>query len=175
MIGEFNDLTTSNIKTTFDVKTNNIATSDEKEAPAVYEVTKVTAYAKGKAAARIVAASGIVLIAASASIATGSLISNSFILNPPTVSNTTFEVKDDTFYFSFTIKNKNKYSVSYYIFIDGVLKMEGDCSEATSYNGEFSDFKEGDSGLFYIQFANNVDYKKTILETKFNTGGIIHD
>ena len=85
MANELNELTYNNTPITFTGKTDNIATSDEAKAPLLYQETMGTAYSRSKAVSRVFNFAGISLILTAAAIKTGSLISNVYILNPPSV------------------------------------------------------------------------------------------
>ena len=172
MDGEFNNLSINNTPITFTGKTDNIATSDELLAPAIYDTKKATAYARSKTIAKVISATGIAIIATAASIKAGALISNAFVLNPPSISNTVFDVNDGIFAYSFSVTNQNEYKVEYYILVDGLVVVNEDCSLTNDYDGSFSDINDDQKGCFYIQFSNNVDYKKTLIKVNFTTGGI---
>ena len=74
---------------------------------------------------------------------------------------------DDTFNYSFVIKNKGNYQVTYYIDIDAITKESGDCTEENTYSGSFTGIEEGQKGVFYINFTNRIDYTKTIKRITF--------
>lgn len=173
MEGEFNNLEFDNTKVTFTGSTNNIATSDELEASLMYQDKMGTVYSKSKTASKVLATAGIVILATAASIKSGTLISNAFILNPPSLSETSFEVEEGIFSFSFTVSNSNNYQIYYYIDVDGVNVVKEDCSSSSTYNGTFDDINDDQSGKFYVQFSNNFDYKKNLITVNFNTGGIL--
>ena len=84
MANELNELTYNNTPITFTGKTDNIATSDETKAPLLYQDKMGTVYSKSKAVRRAFNFAGISLILTAVAIKTGSLISNVYILNPPT-------------------------------------------------------------------------------------------
>ncbi len=172
MEGEFNNLNINNTPITFTGKTDNTATSDELSAALMYQDKMGTNYSKGKKVARIVSATGIALILTAAAIKTGDLISNAFIVNQPTLEASTFTVSEGVFSYSFTITNKGKYAVYYYIDVDKVNKVKEDCSEPNTYEGTFSEISEGQTGKFYIEFTNKIDYKKTLKTITFTTEGV---
>ena len=86
MANELNELTYNNMPITFTGKTDNIATSDETKAPLLYQDKMGTVYSKSKAVRRAFNFAGISLILTAVAIKTGSLISNVYILNPPSLS-----------------------------------------------------------------------------------------
>lgn len=174
MEGEFNNFNINNTPITFSVATNNIATSDELSAALCYQDKQGTEYSKKKAtrAKKIVATTGIALLLTTAAIRTGTVLTNGFVLNPPVVNNENFVYEDGTFKFSFSLENKQKYRVTYYITVNEVIEVKEDCSEAGDYNGEFSDLLDGERGVFYVEFTNNVDYKKRIKTVRFTTKGV---
>ena len=166
---ELNVLEYDNAKVTFTGKTDNIATSDELEAAPIYQDKMGTAYSKSKHITRAFNIAGISLIMTAAAIKTGSIISNAYVLNPPSVSAHTYALKDHVFNASFTISNPGNYKIDYYLFINDNKKavISGDCSEEKEYTFEYQDLKKNDRGHFYIEFTNKVDYKKTIETYKF--------
>lgn len=170
MANELNELSYNNTPITFTNTTNNIAQSDELEAAPIYQDKMGTAYSKSKGVVRAFNIAGISLILTAAAIKTGSLISNAYVLNPPSVSNANYIVEDLTFKATFTISNTEKYKVEYFLFIndeeEAVLKE--DCSESKEYTVTYDELNIGDKGHFYIEFTNTVDYKKTISSYKFN-------
>ena len=175
MNGEFNDLTYNNTKVTFTNATNNTELSDELSAALMYQDKMGTQYSKRKRASRIVTATGIAILVTAASIASRTLISNAFILNPPKAKMEVCEVVDNQFHYSFTITNKGEYKIYYSISVDNVEKLKKDCSTPSTYEGYFSDIEEGQKGLFLIEFTNSVDYKKTIKRITFTKGEITYD
>ena len=175
MEGEFNNLVYDNTKTIDITKVNNIATSDELTAALMYQDKMDTDYSRRKRAAKVVSATGIALIATAATIRTGTLISNAFVLNPPTAKISVCEVVDNTFHVSFTIENKLSYKVQYFIQINSETKVSEECSEPNTYNVEYSEFTSSDKGTFYIEFSNKVDYKTKLVKINFNTGGTDYD
>ena len=170
MANELNDLSYNNTNITFSTKTNNIATSDELDASPVYQTNMGTAYSRGKAVARAVNFAGISLILTAAAIKTGSLISNAYVLNPPSVEGMVYHLEDHTFTASFTISNPGKYRIDYYLFVNNneTPALEEDCSEEKEYLAKYENLKVGDKCHFYIEFTNTVDYKKVIESHKFN-------
>ena len=82
----------------------------------------------------------------------------------------TYQVINHTFKAEFTISNPGKYKITYYLFINESSEavISEDCSESTEYLVEYDALSKGDSGRFYIEFTNRVDYKKTIDSYTFN-------
>ena len=167
MANEINDLAYNNTNITFIGKTNNIATSDETTASPIYQTRMGTAYSRSKGVVRAFNFAGISLILTAAAIKTGSLISNAYILNPPSVKDASFVVETHTFTAEFTISNIGKYQIYYYLTVNDEEVIKEDCSEEKSYMVTYDNLKQGDEGHFYIEFTNKVDYKKTIESYKF--------
>ena len=159
---ELNVLEYDNAKVTFTGKTNNIATSDELEASAIYQDKMGTAYSRSKALSRAISATGISLLLTAAAIKTGSLIANAYILNPPSLSNTNYAVTEHVFTYEFTISNPGKYTINYFLEINNNKMIIGDCSEEKEYTGSYEGLKQGDELHFYVRFTNDVDYIKVI-------------
>ena len=135
MANEINDLSFNNTNITFQTATNNIATSDETEAAPIYQTKMGTAYSRSKNIARAINFAGVSLILTAAAIKTGSLISNAYVLNPPSVGTVTYAIKDKIFSASFTVSNPAKYQMYYYLYIDNdkTLLLKEDCSEEKEY------------------------------------------
>ena len=164
MANELNELTYNNMPITFTGKTDNIATSDETKAPLLYQDKMGTVYSKSKAVRRAFNFAGISLILTAVAIKTGSLISNVYILNPPMVASPIYTVSNNAFTASFTISNSSKYKMTYYLYLNDNKEptLVDDCTEEKEYLVSYDGLNQGDTGHFYIEFTNSVDYKKTI-------------
>ena len=169
MANELNELTYNNTPITFTGKTDNIATSDETKAPLLYQDKMGTAYSRSKAVSRAINFAGISLILTAVAIKTGSLISNVYILNPPTVGTPTYNLSGHTFTASFTVSNSSKYKITYYLYLNENEEptLVDDCTEEKEYLISYEGLNKGDEGHFYIEFTNSVDYKKTIESYNF--------
>ena len=167
MDNELNSLSYNNADITFTGKTNNIETSDELTAAPLYQDKMGTAYSKGKAVVRAFNFAGISLILTAAAIKTGSLIANAYVLNPPSISNATYSVANKTFNATFSVSNPGEYLVNYYLYINNIETIKGECSEAKEYVVSYEGLSVNDKGHFYIEFTNEVDYKKTIESYSF--------
>ena len=169
MANELNELTYNNTPITFTGKTDNIATSDETSAPLLYQDKMGTAYSRSKAVTRAINFAGISLILTAVAIKTGSLISNVYILNPPTVKEPTYQVSNSTFTASFTVSNSNKYKMTYYLYLNENEEptLVDDCTDSKEYLISYEGLSKGDEGHFYIEFTNSVDYVKTLESYKF--------
>ena len=102
------------------------------------------------------------MILTAAAIKTGSLISNVYVLNPPSINDVVYKVENQTFSFDFKVSNEGKYEITYFLYINNIETLKEDCSEPTTYHGSYTDLNIGDTGHFYIEFSNRVDYHKTI-------------
>ena len=167
MANEINDLVYNNAKITFNVNPDNTALSDEASASPIYQDKMGTAYSRSKSVVRAFNVAGISLILTAAAIKTGSLISNVFILNPPSVSDASYNVTGHSFVGQFTISNVNKYQINYYLEINKEIVLTEDCSEEQIYYVNYDNLHAGDKGVFYIKFTNKVDYSKWIDSYKF--------
>ena len=169
MEGEFNNLNINNTDITFTKNTNNIQTSDELEASAIYQDKMGTNYSRAKKVSRGITIVGITIVA----ISTGGLLTNVYITNPPSVVDKTFsaEVSEHVFHYSFETKNPRKYKMMCYLNVNGENKLEFECTEETVYSGQCDGLEDGDAGKFYITFSNRVDYKRTIKNYTFIVGG----
>ena len=178
MKGEFNELNINNTKTTFNNKPNNVETSDELNAPLMYQDNiEGTNYAKKKRGTKIAVITGITLLVTAASIASGSIISNAFIVNPPKISESEYVVEDEVFKYQFTLVNEGEYDVTYTITIGNRTLVKEDCSKPGTYEGTFNEDKNlmNDKyvAVFHIKFTNKFDYEKQLVKVKFKVGGII--
>ena len=162
MANELNELTFNNTPITFTGKTDNIATSDETQASAIYQDKMGTVYSRSKSVARAFNFAGISLILTAAAIKTGSLISNVYILNPPSISETNYRLEGHTFKADFTVSNINKYQLTYYFLINNKEVVKEDCSEEETYEFIYENLSLNDKCHFYIEFSNGIDYRKTI-------------
>lgn len=173
MEGEFNNLAINNAPITFTNNTNNIATSDELSAPLLYQDTLGTKHSRAaKKVTKAAIATGIALLVTTAAIKTGSIVSNAFVLNAPTVTESSFAFEEGVFHYSFIIANKGNYQIKYYISINDEVKFSAECSEETTYSGSYDEIEPGERGSFYVEFTNGVDYKKRIKTVRFTTKGI---
>ena len=164
---ELNNLAFDNTKVTFTGKTNNIATSDELEASLLYQDKMGTKYSKSKMALKVFNFAGVSLILTAAAIKTGTLLSNAFVLNPPSISEESYSVIDHTFKAEFKVSNPNSYHVLAYLKVNEEVAFEEDCSEAKEYVIEYSHLQANDDCTFYIKFDNGVDYISTIEKYHF--------
>ena len=168
MANELNDLKYNNTPITFTGQTNNTATSDETTATLLYQDKMGTVYSKSKGVVRAFNFAGISLILTAAAIKTGSFISNVFVLNPPTISDFSYQVVDHTFTASFSVTNPNKYEVTAYLTINGddELVLTEDCKEEKEYLITYEGLQKGDVGRFYIKFSS-LDYNPVIESCDF--------
>lgn len=172
MQGEFNDLTYNNTNITFSTATNNIATSDELSASPIYQEKMGTNFSRAKKVGKAVNIVGLSVIFTATAFASGSILSNIFIVNPPTVSVEKFEIEANTISFSFAIKNTQNYKTTYYIVLEGDVVEKVDCSETGEYSNSYvADVNKATNGNFYISFTNSFDYRKTIFTKSFTIGG----
>ena len=164
MANELNDLSYNNTPITFTGKTDNTKTSDETSASLLYQDKMGTVYSKSKGIAHAFNFAGISLILTAAAIKTGSLISNVFILNPPSVSDPVYGVSNNTFTASFTISNPGKYKVYYFLSVNENINavLTDDCSEEQEYLVSYDGLSNGNKYHFYITFTNKVDYTQKI-------------
>lgn len=167
MTNEINELTYNNTPITFTGQTNNIATSDETTASAIYQEKMGTNYSRSKGVVKAFNFAGISLILTAAAIKTGSLISNAYILNPPAIKETNYRLEMHTFKADFTVSNVGEYILTYYLYINDQEVIKEDCSEEKAYVFTYDNLKKTDKGHFYIEFSNGVDYKKTISSYDF--------
>lgn len=167
MDGEFNNLNINNTNITFSVATNNIATSDELNVDPIYQRQMGTNYSKGKKVGRAITIVGISLAFTATAIAGGSVLSNIFVPNPPTVSNALINVEGETLTYSFTLKNVQKYKTVFYLDINGENVIKEEIVESNDYEGEYSPVVSGDRCKAYIVFTNSLDYYKTIYTNEF--------
>lgn len=166
MEGELNELVYNNTPVTFTGSTNNTETSDELTASAIYQDKMGTNYSRGKGVVKAFNFVGISLILTAAAIKTGNLISNVYVLNPPSISNTNYFYEDHVFNYSFTVSNPRKYQVTYFFYVNDKEVMKADCSEEKEYVGSYEGLKDKDVCRFYIEFTNT-DYIKTVSEYEF--------
>ena len=165
---EFNNLAINNTPITFTGSVDNVATSDELLASPIYQ-DKLggTSYSRSKAVSKAINFAGISLLLTAAAIKTGSLISNAYILNPPSIVEPSYVYKDHTFTYNFTVSNKGEYEITYFLYVNEEEVIKKDCSKEQEYTGSCDNLKDGDKCHFYIEFTNGADYKKTISNYEF--------
>ena len=167
MEGEFNNINVNNTNITFSVATNNIDTSDETQADPVYVRQMGTVHSRGKKVATAVKITGITLAFTAVAISGGTLLSNIFVSNPPSISDTTIEVEGEILSYSFAVKNDRKYKTTFYIDIDDKNVYSEDITIAKTYEGSYEPVVSGSRCKAYIIFTNSLDYYKTIYSTEF--------
>lgn len=172
MEGEFNELNYNNSNITFSTATDNIATSDELSASPIYQQQMGTKFSRGKKVGKAINIVGLSLIFTATAVASGSIITNIFIVNPPTVEMKNIAVSGNTLTYDFVIENKQNYKTTYFIELNRKTVYQESCSEAKEYSSsyEFDVGKKSDA-KFYISFTNSFDYRKTIYTKSFVVGG----
>lgn len=168
---EFNNLDTSNIETTFTNNTNNLATSDELQVDPIYVRQMRNSYAASKRGKRVITIAGISLILTATAILSGNIISNVFIVNPPTIeeSNLLIVENTDTLSYDFTLTNKGNYKITFVVSIGKETVFTLDCSVTDTYTGEVKDLGLDKKVHYDISFTNRFDYKKSILNGNLYT------
>ena len=168
MEGEFNNLNINNTNITFSVATNNIATSDETSADPIYQRQMGTNYSRARKVGRAVTIVGISLAFTAIAISSGSIISNIFVPNPPTIKDASVIVEEELIKYSFKIENPKNYRTTYCLDVNGENVLKDDCTQSDTYSGEYSIIEKGSHYKFYITFTNSLDYFKTIYVNEFN-------
>ncbi len=168
---EFNDLSTTNIKTTFTNNANNLATSDELQVDPIYVRKMRNSYAASKRGQKVITITGISLLLTATAILSGNIISNVFIVNPPTIveSNMLILENTDTFSFDFTLTNKGNYKVTFKVTVDKETIYTLDCTVPDTYTGEIPDIGFDKKIHYDVSFTNRFDYKKSILNGNLYT------
>lgn len=167
MDGEFNNLNYNNTNITFSVSPNNIAQGDELSADPIYQRQMGTNYSKGKKVGKAITIVGISVAFTATAIASGSVLSNIFVPNPPTVSNATYVVEGNELTYSFTITNKVKYKTYYILEINSSQVLNEFCTDAKDYKVSYAPVEKGQKAKFYIAFTNSLDYRKQIYVKEF--------
>ena len=73
-----------------------------------------------------------------------------------------FTVKDNKFTATFSVSNPRGYMTNYYLFINDIEVLNGECTEEKEYTVNYDKLNGKDEGRFYVEFTNKVDYKQTI-------------
>lgn len=162
MNGEFNELAYNNTGTSFSLSTNNIETSDELNVGPIYRQGVDTKYAQRKRVSKTVLVVGISLALTASIVSTGSILSNVFVVNPPTVANTNYVITENGFEYAFTISNSSNYKSYYYLKLDNQKVLEEDCTTEGEYSGIYADITNGQTLEFVVEFTNSFDYIKSI-------------
>ena len=173
MQGEFNDISTNNIKTTFNNTPNNIQLSDELTADPVYTRKMGTAYSIGKWSKRVLVAAGFTVTVTAAAVLSGGLGKNVFVSNPPVAEAVSFDFakEESKLYYSFTIKeNKKNYPITLSVSIkDEKPFYTLDCSLPGEYKGEVEGFEVGHYYIYNLSFSNKLDYKGSLTKGTIDT------
>ena len=167
MDGELNELKYNNTNITFSVATNNIATSDELSADPIYVRQMGTNYSRGKKVGKAITIVGISVAFTATAIASGGVLRNIFIPNPPTVSNAHMVVEGNQLEYGFTIENKLQYKTWYELYRYGDVVAQGECIEAREYVVKYSPVEKGEKYKFIVIFTNSFDYRKEIHTNEF--------
>ncbi len=172
MTGEFNDLTTNNIATTFTNTPNNIATSDELSADPNYVRKMGTAYSAGKWVKRAVLITGLTLTISASAILGGNYIKNVYIGAVPSLATGhVFELDGNTLKYQFTIEsNQNNYPVTFKVYEknNGVVFIL-DCSSIKEYVGSVEQLKYNTTYTYDVYFTNRLDYRKSLIQGTITT------
>ena len=168
MDGELNNFNINNTNITFSVTTNNIELSDEIKADPIYQRQMGTNYSRGKKVGKTITIVGLSIAFTATAIASGGIIRNIFVPNPPTVSNVDYYIEGENLYYSISLQNKLSY-VTYYqlMTLYGETLTEGDCSEAKDYVVTYSPVHSGAKLKFVVTFTNSFDYRKAVHTNTF--------
>ena len=139
MEGEFNDLKYNNTNITFSQEVNNTATSDELTAALMYQDKMGTNYSRSKKYSKVISAAGIAILLTAASVKAGSVITNAFVLNPPSVVSDTYKVED--------ISNIIINNVLYFI-------LKSSLNDKKNYAPKLVSFTPGTNPLAALGFIN---------------------
>ena len=166
MDSEFNDLTTNNLATSFDASPNNIATSDELSAPAVFQGT-LTSYAKSRRIAQ-----GITTAIAILSVGVGgvSFLTSQFVDTPPTISANTIDISstEDCLDYAFAIDNPKGYAAAFEVLIEEKTIYTLEVTEGKTYSGSVTDLGYDKSGRYVLHYQAG-DYRGVLWEGTFVT------
>ena len=170
---EFNDLTTDNLATGFDNSPNNLATSDELNAPSVYSEATTTAYAKSK---RI--AGGITTAIAILSVGVGgvSFLTSNYVTNPPTIADNelVLDEKTNELSFHFTIANSEPYPITLVVTLDETTLLSYDVSKEGTYSFSLVPSKEEKNGYVKVYFTS-ADYQGTLWDAEYFTKALLEE
>lgn len=171
---EWNNLETDNLKTDFSNDVDNLETSDELEASAVYVNKPDTLYARKKRTKTIIVASSLTLLVTSAGITVGTLVTNNnnHVSNPPTLSEVDIHASEeiDSLIYTFTVANPQNYLVTFYLKINNETWGDIiDCSESITYEGSIDGIGYNVVGTYFIEFSKDSNYKEILLQDTFTT------
>ena len=167
MDDEYNNLNTENTKTTFSNNTDNLGTSDELNAAAIYSVDKDTQYARAKRLRAVIIAVGASLLLVGTAIG----FHNAFIADPPKVVNFAFTPSEssDSISYSFSVVNIRKYKVTLIVTIPEQEDFTLDVSSQEDYSGTLSNLGYNKTIKYKIDFFNRIDYKQTLVSGSVTT------
>lgn len=163
---ECNDIPYDNLATNFNNSPNNIQTSDELEASAVYTNKMGTSYSISK----MITKAGIAASIVATGVGGATILKNSFIKSPVLSDNiiTVSQEKDELSY-SFSIKNEGKMTCLFEVKSTEKTYLSLDVSISNKYEGVISNIGYDVELNYKLTYSNNVDYTSTLWQGMLQT------
>lgn len=164
---EYNEIPYDNLATTFDNSPNNIQTSDELEADAVYTNKMGTSYSISKALTK---AATIVGFSVTTGVGGVLLMQNTFV-TAPTISDNTISVSKelDELSYSFTIKNEKNLKCLFEIKSSEKTFVSLDVSPSNTYEGKVENIGYNIELTYKLSYSNNLDYSAILWQGTLTT------
>lgn len=155
---EFNNLSTDNTATSFSNSPDNTATSDELDAPAVYDTKKRTSYAISKAVA--VGSVALTMVAIGATLLSSLTKAKPFV----NVDNIAYVASTKTLDYHFSTLDASGYNVFFTVTLADLDSpiFDLNITETKTYSGSIDIPQEG-KGLWHIYYAENLEGQRTEL------------
>ena len=115
---ETNEIDTDNIAQNFNDSPDNIATSDELTPKECFFSQEDTSYAKKKRNDALLLKAGAVLMTSATALFGGYMITSAFLPELPSIENVSQAISNNSIHYSFEIKNKNRYTLTYIVQIN---------------------------------------------------------
>ena len=164
---ETNEIDTDNIAQNFNDSPDNIATSDELSPKECFFNQIDTTYAKKKRDDALLLKAGTVLTVSATALFGGYMITNAFVPELPSIENVSQVITNGTLHYSFEVKNKNRYSLTY------IVQINHEDFEGNALNIDKDGLIEGDMSIpsyskemviTSLFKAVMLDYAKTVKE-----------
>ena len=161
MEGEFNDLATDNLATSFDNSPNNLSTSDELSASEVYDDSKKSSYSLAKKVAAVATVA--------VSLVTASTVLSNLTSQKPYIEVISIAVNESTSSLDYEFKTHsvNNYFAFFTVKMEGIENplLEFDITSLQTYSGSVTLPQKG-NGTWQFSYASTIEGTKTKLRSE---------
>lgn len=152
---EYNEVPYDNLATSFNNSPDNLLTSDELQADAVYTNKMGTSYSLSK----VIVKAGIAASIVATSVGGVSMLKNSFVKSPTLTDNViNLSTTKDELSYSFTIQNDNNLSCLFEIKSADKIYISLDVSTSNKYEGTITNIGYNVELNYKLTYSNNFDY-----------------